>query len=263
MIIRLIHIVLVAGCLCLAVSGQTHAQSNTKNTGQSEKASAFEDTTFALRSPPISADSFDNAHTALLDAESHQFERPFEAPDEPREFREPSGFFKWLGTLFNTLGPVFQFLFYAGLAAIAVSILYFILSQIPNIRLRGLPQKNAAASKADHTISTKRPDEKKARSWLEEADALAREGKYSEAVHLLLFRSIEDIQSRRKQKIPTALTAREIEKIEGLPQRPRDALRPIIAMVERSFFGGHHVDADNWASARQAYEQFAFGEAWT
>lgn len=263
MIIRLIHIALVTGCLWLAVSGQIHAQSNLKDTAQSEKNSSVGDTIFVLGSTPIAVDGFDAAHTALLDAERLQFERPFELPEEPREFREPSVFFQWLGALFDTLGPVFQFLFYAGLAAIAASILYFILRQIPNIRLRGLPQKNAAASKADHTISTKRPNEKKARSWLEEADALAREGRYSEAVHLLLFRSIEDIQSRRKQKIPTALTAREIEKIEGLPQRPRDALRPIIAMVERSFFGGHHVDADNWASARKAYEQFAFGEAWT
>ena len=94
------------------------------------------------------------------------------------------------------------------------------------------------------------------------ADALAKEGKFSEAVHLILFRSIEDIQSRQKQRIPTALTAREIERLEGLPERPRNALRPIISLVERSFFGGHKLDAESWASARSAYEDFAFGEAW-
>ena len=41
------------------------------------------------------------------------------------------------------------------------------------------------------------PEEAGARSWLEEADALAREGRFAEAIHHLLFRSVEDICRRR------------------------------------------------------------------
>ena len=36
-----------------------------------------------------------------------------------------------------------------------------------------------------------------ARRWLEEADALAGKGQFEEAVHLLLYRSIEDIEKQR------------------------------------------------------------------
>lgn len=263
LIVRVIHIALFVCSFCLTGMGVACAQSSGKQNTTNEKDTPTQPPPYTILTDPVAVDDFEAAHNVLLDAENMQFDRPFEEVQAPREYREPPAFFKWLGSLFSAIGPIFQFLFYIGLAIISAGVLYFIFTQIPNIRLRGLRKKDAATAETDHIISTRRPDEKKARSWLEEADALARDGKYSEAVHLLLFRSIEDIQSRRKQKIPTALTAREIEQIEGLPERPRNALRPIIALVERSFFGGHGVDAESWTSARQAYEHFAFGDAWT
>lgn len=107
-----------------------------------------------------------------------------------------------------------------------------------------------------------RPDGDRARSLLEEADALAREGKFAEAVHLLLFRSIEDVQERLEGGVPTSMTAREIAGLGSLPERARRALRPIIQIVENSFFGGRDVDAAGWQSARRSYEDFAFGDGW-
>lgn len=263
MIVRMIHVALFVATLSLANLSTANAQKTGQYTQKAEKSRTASDDAYIATSEAVSTDDFEAAHAALLSGERLQFERPVEAAEPPRPVREPPAFFKWLGQLFGAIGPLFQLIFYAGIALIAAGIIYFIVRHIPNIRLRGLRRKDAVAEQADHIISTVRPDEKKARSWLEEADALARDGKFSEAVHLLLFRSIEDIQSRRKERIPTALTAREIERLEGLPARPRDALKPIVALVERSFFGGHSVDADNWTSARAAYEDFAFGDAWT
>ena len=259
----MIHIALLAIGLCLASPVGAFAQTIDKQIQQSGKNRTTDANTRRSSSNYIAQDNFDEAYAALLEGEQLQFKRPFEEVETPREFREPPAFFRWLGNLFATLGPVFQILFYIGIIAIAAAVLYFVITQIPKIRLRKMRIRKDDDAADDHVISTVRPDQKKARSWLEEADALAKEGKFSEAVHLILFRSIEDIQSKQKQRIPTALTAREIERLEGLPERPRNALRPIIALVEQSFFGGHKLDAESWASARASYEDFAFGEAWT
>jgi len=259
----MIHIALFVISFCFANPNSAIAQTGDKQAEQSGKDRAWEPETRTSSSNYIFQDDFDDAHAALLEGDRLQFERPVRAAEAPPEYREPPAFFRWLGNLFGALGPVFQILFYIGILAIGAGVLYFIATQIPKIRMRKMRLKTEDTGQTDHIISTVRPDQKKARSWLEEADALAKEGKFSEAVHLILFRSIEDIQSRQKQRIPTALTAREIERLEGLPERPRNALGPIISLVERSFFGGHKLDAESWASARSAYEDFAFGEAWT
>ncbi|MEL7454518.1 MAG: hypothetical protein AAGJ50_14215, partial [Pseudomonadota bacterium] len=129
-----------------------------------------------------------------------------------------------------------------------------------NLRLDPLRKRKSETQ--DDIIASVRPDETTALSLLEEADALARAGKYAEAVHLLLFRSIADIQERRPGRLSTALTAREIGALSDLPARPRTALAPIIALVERSFFGGQPLLEVDWKDARSSYETFAFGDVW-
>jgi hypothetical protein len=58
------------------------------------------------------------------------------------------------------------------------------------------------------------------------------------------------------------MTAREIAGLGRLPERAKRGLKPIIQVVERSFFGGRAVDEGGWHEARRSYEDFAFGEAW-
>jgi hypothetical protein len=106
------------------------------------------------------------------------------------------------------------------------------------------------------------PDESPARSWLEEADALARQGRYAEAAHHLLFRSIEDISSRRPNVIRPALTSREIAGSQGIPERARELFAAIARLVERSLFGGRPVSESDWLEARGAYSDFALAGAW-
>ena len=85
------------------------------------------------------------------------------------------------------------------------------------------------------------PDEMPMRRWLEEADALAAQGKYAEAIHHLLFRSIEDISSRRPNLVRPALTSREIAASEAIPSRAGELFASIARLVERSLFGGRAV----------------------
>lgn len=136
----------------------------------------------------------------------------------------------------EALGPVFQVIFWIAVAAVIAGLLYFLFGEAIRIRFGG--RRNTKAAVEDDVLTDIRPDAGAARSLLDEADALAREGRFAEAVHLLLFRSIEDIQSRLEGGVPTSLTSREIAGLSRLPDRAKRALAPIIQVVESSHFGG-------------------------
>src|SRR5438270_10024235 len=106
------------------------------------------------------------------------------------------------------------------------------------------------------------PEEGGARSWLEEADALAREGRFAEAIHHLLFRSIDDIANRRPALVRPALTSRELAGSSGIPERARSLFAAIARLVERSLFGARPVGEGDWLHAREAYANFALPTAW-
>jgi hypothetical protein len=100
------------------------------------------------------------------------------------------------------------------------------------------------------------------RAWLEEADALAAQGRFGEAVHLLLKRSIDDIAYRRPQLVRPALTSRDIAAAEAIPPGARKLFGGIVATVERSLFGGRPVSAGEWSATRETYADFAQTRAW-
>lgn len=211
------------------------------------------------------AQALETLHEAYLAEDTLQLERPDTEPEEI-EIDPPAQMPAWLRSFFEALGPVFKLLFYIGAGLIVAFIAYHILATVFDFRLSdifGDKNKKHRNGTQDDILHALKPDEAAARTLLEQADALAREGKFAEAVHLLLFRSIEDIQTRREQRLSTALTAREIGKLDDLPAKPRAALGPIIQIVENSFFGGRPVDEPGWQTARKSYEDFAFGEAWS
>lgn len=210
--------------------------------------------------PQTDLDALDRAHTDYLNRRDMQLQRPeWEAePLEPRD--PPPQWLKWLGDLLGNLSPLFQFMFYAVIAAVVLGFLYFVFGEA--IRVRFGKRGEGKVDEGDDILIDLRPDAGMARGLLEEADALARAGKFAEAVHLLLFRSIEDIQTRLEGGVPKSLTAREIGGLQHLPERAKSGLGPIIRIVERSFFGGRPVDSEGWREARASYEDFAFGEGW-
>ena len=214
--------------------------------------------------PSIETEDFEDLHARWRESDRLQLERPVEAIQIPdvETPRQSIGFFRWIASLFRALGPLLQLVFYLGLAALVAGILYFVFGQMLGIRF----ERDGGSSPdqpQDDVLTSNRPDERAARTLLEEADALARDGKFGEAVHLLLFRSIEDIQTRRDKQLPEALTAREIGALDDLPAEPRAALDPIIGLVEQNFFGGRDLVERDWTTARASYERFAFGQAWS
>ena len=192
-------------------------------------------------------DGFDEAHRSLLDDRSIQFKlEPFQPPqvDPPPD----------LSGIVN-LAPFLRFMFWALVAAAALFLLYLIVSRLTGFSFRRR-DKEEPAEPEWHMA------EQPARQLLGDADALAAEGRYSEAAHLLLFRSIEEIDQRRPDTIKRALTSRDIAGLPSLPARPAEGFRAIVRAVERSLFGGRMLDADDWRECRTAYERFAFAESW-
>ncbi len=215
-----------------------------------------------IHSPQTDIDAVDAAHAAYLKKTELQLKRPeYDAPDA--DFKPPKPPPRWLKAIFDflgNLGPLFQFIFWAAIFVVVAGVLYFLFGEA--IRVRFGKSGKGKVDNPDDVLVDLRPDSHVAQSLLDEADALARAGKFAEAVHLLLFRSIDDIQQRLEGGVPRSLTAREIGGLGNLPDRAKRGLGPIISIVEHSFFGGRDVDAAGWKTARDSYEQFAFGEAW-
>jgi len=188
------------------------------------------------------------AHRALLATRGLQFD--FAAVPIPK----PPG---WLEPLLRALAaavPVLKYVFWGGVIVGVVWLLWIALRDLVPVRYR---RRKAATSPADW-----RPEAAQARALLEDADALARAGEFAEAIHLLLFRSIEDIAAKRAGAVPSALTSREIVVRTPMPETARAAFARIAEVVERTFFGGRAAGEADFRQARGDYEAFAFAEDW-
>jgi hypothetical protein len=167
---------------------------------------------------------------------------------------------QWIGSFFPD-APYARIFLWTVLAVAVLALAWAIYSRLRHGEWRlKLPRLDTAADLSNE--DEWQPDETPARSWLEEADALARQGRYAEAAHHLLFRSIEDISSRRPNLVRPALTSREIAASQGIPARARELFAAIARLVERSLFGGRPVGESDWLEARGAYSDFALAGAW-
>jgi hypothetical protein len=208
----------------------------------------------ALVADSSQIDAVAAAHQRLLQEPGLQFDFPA-APPPPEEPAWLLALFKFL----SALQPLFEILFWGGIGILALVVLFFIAREI--IRLKGR-EREAADGSQDH-LPDWRPPVARARALLADADRLAAQGRFTEAVHLLLFRSIDDIDERRPRSIKPALTSRNIAELDALPSFARPAFSRIAASVERSFFGGREIDAGDFAECRRAYEAFAIPNAWS
>lgn len=219
------------------------------------------------------ADRFAHAWHAMRQDSSIQFNLapPPQPPHPPAWLR---AFFHWLG---KVLEPVGHFLAWIGSffpsAAYAQILLWTVLVLGTAALLWALYNRvrhgewslrlpRRATPRELEVEEEWAPELAGARSWLDEADALAREGRFAEAIHHLLFRSVEDIARRRPNLVRPALTSRELAASQGIPARARELFTGIARLVERSLFGGRPVSEGDWLQAREAYSGFALPSAW-
>jgi hypothetical protein len=94
-------------------------------------------------------------------------------------------------------------------------------------------------------------------SSLAAADDLAGQGRFVEAMHLLLLHSLAELRRGLKVELADSLTSREIVRLARLPDRGRGALDRIVARVESSWFGDHPASRDDYDSCRAGFEELA------
>lgn len=192
------------------------------------------------------------AHARLLEDQSLQFDRAgFTPPDVPSWLR-------WVSEVLGAMGPMMQWAFWIGLICLVALILFALGREL--VRLRLPPAKPRPTPPLAATAW--RPDPQAAKDLLAEADALAARGLYAEGAHLLLLRSVQDIEKRQPQALRASFTTREIMALTALPDAARPAFSRIGRTVERSLFGGATVDSSAFAECRRAYEAFALPDTW-
>jgi len=86
------------------------------------------------------------------------------------------------------------------------------------------------------------------------ADDLARQGRFSEAMHALLLQGLADVRKRLDEQFADSLTSREILRSTRLPERGREPLREIIARVERTYFGEYSAGPQDYAACRARFD---------
>ena len=153
-----------------------------------------------------------------------------------------------IGRLLGVSWPVFQYV----LIGLAVSLALFVLWRL----LEPLVAKwrNRPAPAEEEVWA---PSRAEAAALLEDADRLAAQGRFGEAAHLLLQRSVRQISDARPDWVIPASTAREISVLPMLPEGGRRAFATIADRVERCLFALRDLDAQDWAATRAAYADFA------
>ena len=202
----------------------------------------------------------DAAHRGLLQRKDLQFDFPsFELP---KPAAETPGWMKaigdFFGHIFSALGQAAPYLFWGVVAAAVLAVLFLIAREAGWIEWSRPRRKAKAEAQADHY----RPRAETAKALLDDADALAAEGRFAEAVHTLLLRSIEDMRRFRPHSVRPAATSRDLAGLTVLPDQARPAFVSMAETVEASLFGGRDVGAEAYAACRRAYEAFAFAQVW-
>ena len=193
-----------------------------------------------------SADKFDDAFRAMKRNDKLQFELP-PAPEPPK--------IGWIENLMNAIAafidlilPVLKILFYVGIGVVVALILYGVGKMLYETRFKR--EAKEVVETAPPPLYT--PDQDQARILLEDVDAMAAEGRYQDAVHELLFRSIQDIDIRRPNTIRRSLTSREIAALDILTPETRQAFATIGGVVETSYFGGNKIGKAEFDVCRAA-----------
>lgn len=186
------------------------------------------------------------------------------APLPPMKPPETPAWLEWLSkvmeavfgplrdALAKALGAAWSTIQYAMLALAAVLLLYVLWRLLEPV-LQRLRERKAEPE-------TWAPTREEAFALLSDADRLAAEGRYGDAAHLLLLRSIGQIRTFQPGTLAPANTAREIANFPQLPEAARNAFSIIAGRVEESLFALRELDHAGWTVARTAYADFALAD---
>ncbi|MEQ8356140.1 MAG: DUF4129 domain-containing protein [Kiloniellaceae bacterium] len=209
--------------------------------------------TAAVSGPAVAQQGFhdsaqiEDSRDRVLGDSRYQTERP--APEEPDD-KEPLRIPPWLvKTVLWTVGIV-----------VAGLVLYFLVNLLLDLlngrrafgRDRGKTPAPAAVVETPVTLDA----ETRIRT-LAEADALASEGRFAEAIHLLLLVALERLRRELGPRVAPAMTSREVLRLTPVPGAARDPLARMVALCEIKHFGGRAAGAPDYRTCRRDFLLFS------
>jgi len=91
---------------------------------------------------------------------------------------------------------------------------------------------------------------------LDDAERLAREGRFAEAIHILLLRTFQDLTRAAGVTIAPSWTSREVLGRIWLAPDAREALVDLVRMVELTWFGDDVPGEADWHRCRAQFDRF-------
>ncbi|HTM81082.1 hypothetical protein [Asticcacaulis sp.] len=170
-------------------------------------------------------------------------------------FKNISEFFEKVAHVFKPLGPFMPYI----LGALAIALIALLLS--PFVRMM-ITSRFQRLFPRDHLRADApwRPTREAVVALLGDIDKLAAAGDYDEAVHLLLVRSVADINAFRPDLVRKHYSARDIRSHPLLPEAARPAFTEIVRCVEKSYFAGIAATRADFEACRAAYTAFIAAE---
>ena len=89
---------------------------------------------------------------------------------------------------------------------------------------------------------------------LAEVDAMAKDGRFGDAIHFLLLIAIERLFKRLNKTQPKSKTSREILRDPGLIKAWRENLSVLVDAVEASLFAGKKITAVQYQACRKRFD---------
>ena len=89
------------------------------------------------------------------------------------------------------------------------------------------------------------------------ADDLAAQGRFVEAMHVLLLQALSEIRLRLDEQFADSLTSREILRSKHLSDDLRRPLGEVVGRVEWSYFGEHPAAQEDYLACRSSYSVLA------
>jgi hypothetical protein len=89
------------------------------------------------------------------------------------------------------------------------------------------------------------------------ADELAAQGRFVEAMHVLLLQALAEIRRRLDEQFADSMTSREILRSNQLSEDLRRPLRDVVNRVEWTYFGEHPAARDDYLACRDSFSALA------
>jgi hypothetical protein len=89
------------------------------------------------------------------------------------------------------------------------------------------------------------------------ADGLAAEGRFVEAMHVLLLQALLAIRRRLEEPFADSMTSREILRSKHLSDELRRPLRDVVGRVEWTYFGEHPAVREDYLACRASFNDLA------